>query len=484
MKNILFAASEAVPFIKTGGLADVVGSLPFAFDREKEDVRVILPAYTSIPSVYRGQMEDLFHFMIFFNGRDRYVGVRQLSYQGLIFYFVDNEEYFGGPGPYTDYEYDIEKFSFFSLAVLSALPKIGFKPNILHCHDWHTGLIPVYLKTSFMNDSFYRRTKTVFTIHNLKFQGICDRDHLMRMSSLPPEFFAEGPLCSGSSGNIMRGALSFADAVTTVSETYAEEVRTPAFGEGLQNVLAALGDRFSGIVNGIDTKLFNAGSDPALPAHFTAKTLKAGKAKNKKALQRELGLAEEADSFLLGIVSRLTDQKGFDLLLPLMDKLSSYPFQLAVLGTGEPRLENAFRTAAERYPARVAVVTHYDEALSHRIYAGCDAFLMPSLFEPCGLSQLIALRYGTLPIVRATGGLKDTILSYDKGHLKSNGFAFETFDTGGLDWAIEMAKNIFFQDKKTWQILCQNAIMADNSWEKSAKKYEKLYQKIHRVGSC
>ena len=483
MKNILFAASEAVPFIKTGGLADVVGSLPFAFDKSKEEVRIILPAYTSIPAVYRSRMEDLLNFMIFFNGRDRYVGIRQMRYNGILFYFVDNEEYFGGPGPYTNYEYDIEKFAFFSLAVLSALPKIGFKPGIIHCHDWHTGLIPVYLKTSFLNDSFYRRTKSVFTIHNLKFQGICDRDHLMRMTSLPPEFFAEGPLCSGSSGNMMRGALSFADAVTTVSESYAEEIKTPAYGEGLQNVLADLGERFCGIVNGIDMKSFDAAGDPALSFPFSAENLKIGKAKNKKALQQELGLAEEADSFLLGIVSRLTDQKGFDLLLPLMDKLSSYPFQLAVLGTGEPRLEDAFRAAAARYPARVAVATQYDEALSHRIYAGCDAFLMPSLFEPCGLSQLIALRYGTLPIVRATGGLKDTILSYDKGKLKSNGFVFETFDTGGLDWAIELAKNLFYNDRKSWQVLCQNAIMADNSWEKSAKKYEALYRRIQRVGS-
>jgi len=478
MKQILFASSEVVPFVKTGGLADVCGSLPYAFDPEKWDVRVILPAYTSISPLYRQQMKDLFHLYFPFNGRDCYAGVRELVYRQIHFYFVDNEEYFGGAGPYTDYTYDIEKFTFFSRAVLTLLPRIGFQPDIIHCHDWHTALIPAYLKTLYRDDPFYAKTKSIFTIHNLKFQGICDKDFLRRISGLPAELFAEGPLCSGSSGNMLRGALSFADFVTTVSISYAQEVKTPAYGEGLERQLAQRGDTFCGIVNGIDELVFDPARDPSLSVHYTVKNVAANKKKAKAALQKELGLQEEPDSLLIGIVSRLTDQKGVDLIIPLLDRLSAPPFQLAVLGTGEYHYELIFRHYSEARTGRVRACAVYNEALSHRIYAGCDAFLMPSRFEPCGLSQLIALRYGTLPIVRATGGLKDTVFSYDKKGKKATGFVFEDYDVGGLNWGISLALDTYLNHPDDWQQMVRNAMRQDFSWTASAKEYEALYRKL------
>ena len=478
MKNVLFATAEAVPFIKTGGLADVAGSLPYAFDPTEWDVRVVLPAYTSISPVYREQMKDVMHYYIYFNGRDRYLGVREMFFRGIHFYFLDNEEYFGGAGPYTDYTYDIEKFSFFSLAVLAFLPQIGFRPDIIHCHDWHTGLVPVFLKSFYSDQEFYRGIKTIFTIHNLKFQGVCDRQYLMDITGLPAELFGSGPLCSGGSGNMMQGALVFADAVTTVSRSYAEEIKTREYGEGMDWLLKAISGHFCGIVNGIDETVFDPASDPALKVHYSLSNMKSGKAASKKALQQELGLQQEPGSFLLGIVSRLTDQKGLDLVIPLLDKLSAPPFQLVVLGTGEYRYELIFRQYAEARPDRIRSLAYYDEALSHRIYAGCDAFLMPSRFEPCGLSQLIALRYGTLPIVRATGGLKDTVRSFDKAGLKATGFVFENYDVGGLNWGIDYALDTFLNHPGDWNRLRRNAMKEDFSWKSSAREYAALYQKL------
>ena len=478
MKKILFAAAEAVPFIKTGGLADVAGSLPFAFDPAEHDVRVMLPAYTCIPAPWREAMRDLTHFYVWFNGKERYLGVRELTHRGLHFYFIDNEDYFGGPAPYTDYMYDIEKFCFFSFAVLAVLPHIDFRPDIIHCHDWHTGLIPPYLATQFRYDPFFAGMRTVFTIHNLKFQGICGRDELRGISGLPGELFAQGPLCSGSCGNMMQGALHYADAVTTVSQTYAQEICTPEYGEGLHFFFAERRDRFSGIVNGIDDAVFDPAKDPSLKRHYDVSHVKSGKAANKATLQKELGLDADPDAFLLGIVSRLTDQKGMDLVLPLLEKLTNGPSQLIVLGTGERHYEDSFRLMAGARPNRMAVITTYDEPLSHRIYAGIDAFLMPSRFEPCGLSQLIALRYGALPIVRATGGLKDTVRSLDKAGDAATGFMFEDYDVGGLNWAVDLAMRTFYDDRKTWEKMRRNAMREDFSWSRSAEEYSKLYDEV------
>ncbi|MBP3729523.1 MAG: glycogen synthase [Lachnospiraceae bacterium] len=479
MKKILFAAAEAVPFIKIGGLADVAGSLPFAFDPKDYDVRVMLPAYTCIPETYRKSMKDLTHFQVFFHGRERYLGIREMVFRGLTFYFIDNEEYFGGPSPYTDYLYDIEKFSFFSFACLAALPHLDFQPDLIHCHDWHTGLIPPYLVTRFRFDPFFASMKTVFTIHNVKFQGLCDPEYLREISGLDDDLFRQGPLCSGSSGNMMRGALEYADAITTVSRSYAEEIRTEAYGEGLERMLSEKSDRLYGILNGIDEAFFNPQTDPALSRHYDTAHRKVGKAAAKKALQKELGLEVNPHVMLLGIVSRLTDQKGMDLVLPLLEKLTAPSFcQLVVLGTGESRYEDSFRTMASLRPDRLAVCTLYDEALSHRIYAASDAFLMPSRFEPCGLSQLIALRYGSLPIVRATGGLKDTVRSLDKEGEQATGFVFEDYDVGGLNWAFELAFRTYSEDRPLWEKMQRNAMQEDFSWTRSARSYGDLYRQV------
>ncbi len=474
--KVLFAAAEAVPFIKTGGLADVAGSLPYAFDQEKYDVRVILPCYTCIAPRYRSQMKDVMHTVIFFNGQDRYLGLRSLELNGLTFYFVDNEAYFGGSGPYTDYTYDIEKFTFFCRSVLAILPIINFQPDIIHCHDWHTGLIAPYLKTSLSWDPFYQNIKTIFTIHNLKFQGLCSREFLCQVSGLPWHLFTEGPLCSGSGGNMMKGAIQYSDKITTVSDSYAEEIKTPEYGETMDGMLLWRSPDFCGIVNGIDYSIFDPSSDPSLAAHYSASTVSRGKAASKAALQKELGLAEEKDSFLIGMVSRLTEQKGLDLVIPVLERLTTKPCQFVVLGTGDYQYEHTLWEYAASRPDRMKACLVYDEALSHRIYAGCDAFLMPSRFEPCGLSQLIALRYGTLPIVRATGGLKDTVIPYDKAGNKATGFAFENYDWGGISWALDNALDTFLLRRKDWNAMRQNAMKQDYSWTSSAKRYEALYE--------
>ena len=476
--KVLFAAAEAVPFIKTGGLADVAGSLPYAFDRDQYDVRVILPCYTCISPRYRSQMKDVMHTVMHFNGRDRYLGLRELDLNGITFYFIDNEDYFGGSGPYTDYTYDIEKFTFFCKAVLAILPIINYQPDIIHCHDWHTGLIAPYLKTALNWDPFYQNIKTVFTIHNLKFQGLCGRDFLCGISGLPWHLFAEGALCSGSGGNMMKGAIQFSDKITTVSDSYAEEIKTPEYGETMDGMLQWRSPDFCGIVNGIDYDMFDPEADPSLAVRYNVDSVAKGKAASKAALQKELGLAVEKDSFLIGIVSRLTEQKGLDLIIPALDRLTKKPCQFVVLGTGDYIYERTLQEYAAACPDRMKACLLYDEALSHRIYAGCDAFLMPSRFEPCGLSQLIALRFGTLPIVRATGGLKDTVIPYDKAGMNATGFAFENYDWGGIHWALDVALDTFLNHRRAWNAMRKNAMRQDFSWTSSAKKYEALYRDV------
>lgn len=477
--KVLFAASEAVPFVKTGGLADVVGALPFALNPQEFDVRVMLPCYTCLPPDYRAQMKDERYFYTYFNGRDRYVGIRSLVREGVTFYFLDNEEYFGGFGPYTDYTYDIEKFSFFCFSLLASLPGLDFKPDIIHCHDWHTGLIPAYLKNTYGGDPFYQSIRTIFTIHNLKFQGLCGREYLCRISGLPWTLFYEGSLCSGSGGNMMKGAIQYADKITTVSNSYAEEIKTPYYGESMDGLLQWRSADFTGIVNGIDTSFYDPETDPALSVHYGAGNVTKGKKAAKAALQKRLGLDPDPDALLIGMVSRLTEQKGLDLVLPLLDRLSQPPFQLAVLGSGEPFYQYCLADTAAGRPGRVSTYLGYNEDLARQIYAGSDAFLMPSRFEPCGLSQLIALRYGSLPIVRATGGLKDTVMSLDKFGEKATGFAFESYDAGGLHWVLDMAWHTFSQQPKLWTRMQVNAMKQDFSWQRSAELYQGIYRELY-----
>ena len=478
MKNILFVAAESTPFIKTGGLADVIGSLPRYFDKKEYDVRVIMPKYLCIQQKYRDKMSFVGSFHTFFNGRDRYVGLMSLVYEGVTFYFVDNEEYFGGPTPYADTLYDIEKFSFFSLAALSVLPIAGFRPDIIHCHDWHSGLIPVYLKTLFAADSFYAGIKTVMTIHNLRFQGMWEKETVRRITGLPGYLFTSDKLEYYGNANMLKGGITYADKVTTVSETYVGEVQTPFFGEGLDGLLRARSADFFGILNGIDTADFDPQNDKVLFANYDVTDFKTGKKKNKTALQKQLGLDVDEKVMMVGIVSRLTDQKGFDLIQYLFEEMLGDYVQFVILGTGEWKYEDTFKYFAGRFPGKVSANIFYSEELSRRIYAASDAFLMPSLFEPCGLSQLIALRYGSVPVVRETGGLKDTVQAYNEYENTGNGFSFANYNAHEMMGTLRYAESVYYDHKRRWNQMAERAMRCDYSWTASACKYGELYKSL------
>ena len=475
MKRILFAASEAVPFIKTGGLAEVVGSLPKCFDKRYFDVRVIIPKYLCIKPEWRDKMQYVDHFYMDYLGQSRYVGILQYVYEGITFYFIDNESYFNGPKPYGDWYWDLEKFCFFCRAALSALPVIGFQPDVVHCHDWQTGLIPVLLKDSFHGGDFYRNMKSVITIHNLKFQGVWDVKTIQRFTELPDYYFTPDKLEAYKDGNLLKGGIVYADAITTVSNTYAEEIKMPFYGEGLDGLMRARANSLRGIVNGIDYDEFNPETDRYIVQPYTAKNFRKEKVKNKKALQQQLGLPVDEKKFMVGIVSRLTDQKGLDLVQGVMDELCSDDMQLVVLGTGDERYENMFRHYDWKYHDRVSAQIYYSEEMSHRIYAGCDAFLMPSLFEPCGLSQLMALRYGTVPIVRETGGLRDTVQPYNEFESTGTGFSFANYNAHEMLGSVRYAKYIYYNKRREWNKIIDRDMAADFSWGTSAARYQELY---------
>ena len=478
MKNVLFIASEAVPFIKTGGLADVVGSLPKYFNKDEFDVRVMIPKYTCIPWEYREKMVYKTHFYIDLAWRTQYVGVFEMEYDGVTFYFIDNEFYFGGPKPYSWIHEDIEKFAFFSKAALSAIPVIGFKPDIIHCNDWQTGLIPVYLHERFALGDFYNGVKSIMTIHNLKFQGIWDLKKVKDITGLDDSYFTSDKLEAYKDANYLKGGIVYADRVTTVSETYAEEIKTPFYGENLDGLMNARANVLSGIVNGIDYEVYNPMTDKSLAANYNQITFRKEKWKNKVALQKELGLAQDKSKFMIGIVSRLTDQKGLDLIAYVMDELCAEDVQLVVLGTGEEKYENMFRHFDWKYNDRVSANIYYSEEMSHKIYAACDAFLMPSLFEPCGLSQLMSLRYGTVPIVRETGGLKDTVEPYNEYESTGTGFSFANYNAHEMLGIINYAKSVYYNHKREWNKIVDRGMKADFSWKSSAKKYEDLYNSL------
>lgn len=477
MKKVLFAASECVPFIKTGGLADVCGALPKQFDKEEWDVRVVIPNYSCIPEKYRNQFEYVTHFYMGTGPYvpSKYVGVLKYELDGITYYFIDNQEYFDCFLPYGDIRYDIEKFTFFDKAVLSMLPQIGFQPDLIHCHDWQAGLIPVFLKTEFQGDMFFWGMKTIMTIHNLKFQGVWDVKTIQRFSGLPDYFFTPDKLEAYKDGNMLKGGLVYADAITTVSNTYAEEIKTPFYGEGLDGLMRARSGDLRGIVNGIDYDVFNPETDPDIVQNYNAKNFRKEKVKNKRALQEELGLAKDDKKFMIGIVSRLTNQKGLDLIQCVMDEICTDDVQLVVLGTGDENYENMFRHYDWKYHDRVSAQIYYSEPLSHKIYAACDAFLMPSLFEPCGLSQLMALRYGTVPIVRETGGLKDTVWPYNEFEGTGTGFSFANYNAHEMLNIIRYAKHIYYDKKREWNKIVDRAMAVDFSWKTSAGKYQELY---------
>lgn len=476
MKKILFAASEGVPFIKTGGLADVVGSLPKCIDKRYFDVRVILPKYACMKQEMKDKMKYLTHFYMDYNWKNVYVGVLESVVDDVHYYFIDNEFYFNGPKPYgDDPRFEIERFAFFSKAVLSALPLIGFQPDIVHCHDWQTGLIPVYLKERFRGDLFFTSMKSIITIHNLKFQGKWDVKTVKGITGLPDYFFTADKLEAYKDANLLKGGIVYADAVTTVSNTYAEEIKTPFYGEGLQGLLQARSHDLRGIVNGIDYTDFNPETDKYIVKQYNAATFRKDKVKNKRALQAELGLVQDDRKMMIGLISRLTDQKGLDLIAYVMDELCRDDIQFVVLGTGEERYENMFRHFDWKYKDKVSANIYYSEALSHKIYASCDAFLMPSLFEPCGLSQLMSLRYGTLPIVRETGGLKDTVQPYNQYEGTGTGFSFRNYNAHEMLNTVRYAEHIYYDKKREWNKLVDRAMAADFSWNASALKYQEMY---------
>lgn len=479
MKKILFASSEAVPFIKTGGLADVAGSLPKYFPKSEYDVRVVLPKYLCMDSRFCERLELIAECQVYLNWRVQYAGVYQLEEEGVIYYFIDNEYYFAGPAPYGEIYQDAEKFGYFSKAVLTILPEIGFQPDIIHCHDWQTGLVPVFLEAQFRQDEFYRYIKTVYTIHNLKFQGRWYVDAIRDVTGLDSSYFTMDKLESYGNANLLKGGVVFADYVTTVSETYAKEIQSTDGGEGLDGLMRARSYCLSGIVNGLDYEVFNPKTDSLITQKFEGDIVSYKKA-NKLDLQKTAGLNVQEDAFLIGMVSRLTDQKGFDLVDYILDEiLGDERIQIVVLGTGEQRYENMFRYFAGKYPGRVSANICYSEEFAHKIYASCDAFLMPSLFEPCGLSQLMSLRYGTAPIVRETGGLKDTVEPYNEFEHTGTGFSFHNYNAHEMLYMIRYACKIYYNYPEEWLGIISRGMELDYSWNASSGKYAQLYDALY-----
>lgn len=479
MKNILFVASECVPFIKTGGLADVVGALPKYLDKENYDVRVVLPNYTCIPVKYRSQFTYVRHFEMQLGGLgEMYVGIMSYELDGITYYFIDNEHYFEGPAPYGDVRWDIEKFCYFSKAALSILPTVDFHPDIIHCHDWQTGVLPVYLHTLFKDNPFYHGIRTIMTIHNLKFQGVWDINTLKHFTGLPNEVFTPDRMEYKRDANMLKAGLVYADRITTVSGTYAEEIKIPYYGEGLDGLMRAKSRDLSGILNGIDYDIFNPNTDKQIYANYTIKNFRKGKAQNKAKLQEELGLPVDPNVFMLGMVTRLTDQKGLDLLAYVIDRLLSSCIQLVVLGTGDSRYENMLRQYEWTRKDKVSANIYFNDERAHKIYAASDAILMPSRFEPCGLTQLIALRYGTVPIVRETGGLKDTVEPYNRFEQTGTGFSFANYSAEEMLETIFYAEKVYYDEHDSWIALVKRGMEKDYSWSSSAKQYESLYDSL------
>lgn len=478
MNTILFIASESLPFIKTGGLADVVGSLPKYFNKNEFDVRVMIPNYKCISVEFKKAMKYVTHFYMDLNWRNQYVGILQMEYKGITYYFIDNEFYFSGEKPYGNTYEDIEKFAFFSKASLSSLPVLDFKPDIIHCHDWQTGLVPVYLKDRFRDGEFYTSMKSIMTIHNLKFQGIWDMKIVMDITGLSPNYFTPDKLESYGDANYLKGGIVYSDLITTVSETYAREIKTEFYGEGLNGLISARDNSLIGIVNGIDYEEYDPETDSYIEKNYNSINFRKEKVKNKRALQKELGLEVNDKRFMIGIVSRLTDQKGLDLIECVMDEICSEDLQIVILGTGEEKYENMFRHYAWKYNEKVSACIYYSEAMSHKIYASCDGFLMPSLFEPCGLSQLMSLRYGTVPIVRETGGLNDTVEAYNKYENSGTGFSFHNYNAHEMLDTIRYALHIYKNKKREWNKIIDRGMEQDFSWKNSAEKYEQIYQTL------
>lgn len=472
MNSVLYVASEAAPFIKVGGLGDVAGALPKALRNENLDARVILPLYGQISEEWRQKMTYLTNIHIRNAWREQYCGVFRCDVDGVPYYFIDNEYYFKRYGVYGESD-DGERFAFFSRAVLEILPLIDFIPDVIHCNDWHTALIPVLLDAQFRSREDYRHIKSVFSIHNIEFQGKFDPYILGNVFGMSED--KKPLLFYGDCLNLMKGAIECSGAVTTVSESYAGEILNPYFSYGLHHILEARKYKLYGILNGIDTEKFDPATDPAIPHHYSF-TTRGQKFRNKKALQKELGLAEE-NIPLIGMVGRLTLQKGLDLVRQEFHSIMKENVQFVLLGTGDYEYEEFFRQMQREYPQKVRAVIGFDAALAQRIYTGADLFLMPSKFEPCGLAQMIAMRYGTLPIVNAVGGLRDTVIPFDPETGTGTGITFQSYNSGDMMGAIRRAIALYY-DKSAFSKAKANAMSGDYSWAKSAKKYIQIYNNL------
>ena len=476
MLKVLFVASEGAPFIKTGGLADVMGSLPRALLSKGVDARLVIPKYGSIKDGFKNEMQTLYQGEINLSWRKQYYGVQKLTINKFTTYFIDNEYYFKRDKLYG-YGDDGERFAFFSRAVLAMLPQIKFKPDIIHCNDWHTGMVGVYLKEEFVKDAFYKDMKTVFTIHNLKYQGIFGREVTGDLLGLPDYLFANGNIEASGCVNYLKSGMVYADAITTVSRTYAKEITYPYFGEKMDGYLRMNSGRVVGILNGLDEIEYNPATDRYLTTTYDVATVAVKKPLNKMALQKQLGLPVNKNIPMLAMVTRLVENKGLDLVLRILEELLQNQVQFVVLGTGDAKYEQALDDLARRYPDKMALAKGFNEGLAHQFYAGADIFVMPSRFEPCGLSQLIALKYGTVPVVRETGGLKDTVIPFNKSTGKGNGFRFANFNAHELLFTLQKALGLY-ADQNIWEKLVHNAITSRNGWNKSAGEYVDLYRKL------
>ena len=475
--KILFATSECVPFIKTGGLADVVGALPKELIKSGADVRVILPLYKTMDPKWREQAQLKVHFYVQLGWRRQYVGIHELEYAGIKFYFVDNQQYFGRDYVYGSGTDEGERYAFFCRAVMEALPQIDFFPDILHCNDWQTGLLPVMLKIQYNTDARYAGIKTVYTIHNLKFQGIFPIDFIEELLSLGSLAYTSDSLEFYGMCSFMKGGIVYADEVTTVSPTYSQEIQTAYYGERLDGLLRSRAAHLSGILNGIDVGEYNPATDPFLAANYDVDSFDK-KVENKLALQKELGLKEDAEAPMIGMVSRLSGQKGLDLVECVFDPIMNTGAQFVVLGMGESKYIDLFSWAQWRYAGQVSACFQMNNPLAHKIYGACDMFLMPSMFEPCGLSQLIALRYGTLPITRETGGLRDTVLAYNEYTGDGNGFTFLNYNAHDMLHVIENAVEMYKNKRIIFNGLAVRAMNGHYGWDRSAKTYLELYNKL------
>lgn len=475
--KILFAVSECVPFIKSGGLADVAGALPKELNKLGTEARVILPNYGTIPPQFKKKFRLKNVLSVSIGWRQQYCGLYEMKYKGVVYYFIDNEYYFKRDSLYGHYD-DGERFSFFCRAVLEAIPYLDFEPDVIHSHDWHTGMISYLLNKQYRDIPLYKDIKTVFTIHNLQFQGVFPYDVMTDLLQLHSKYFGELEFYGNI--NFMKAALISSDKITTVSETYKNEIQYPFFGEKLDGLLRSLDDKLVGIVNGIDDSVYNPAVDKVIKAKYDVDSIEK-KAVNKKALQKYFGLKEKSDVPIVAMVTRLTSQKGVDLVRRVFyEMINEEEVQFILVGSGNGEYEYFFRQMEELYKDRVRAYIGFNEDLAHKVYAGADLFLMPSLFEPCGLGQLIAMQYGTIPVVRETGGLNDTVQAYDEETGTGNGFTFTNFNAHDLLHTYKRALH-FYNQKDVWNDIVKETMGRDYSWRHSAKEYNEVYKEVAKT---